>query len=131
MASGDLFVPSGGLRGFIEWGNREALGTLPPVPFKVVQLATLDLLTFGWAVTMSFVKDSADGVPIFNAWLYFLASLHGINLGAFITAKVRGPGANAPMAPDTAEYPVMAPPPPPPPHAVTVTTTVPTGGGGA
>lgn len=111
------------MRKLLEWAQAQ-LATLPTVPFKVVQLAVLDALTLGWGVTMSFVKDSADGVPIFNAWLYFLASLHGINLGAFITAKVKGPGANAPLPPETGEYPV---PPPPPsvagPVAVTQTTT--------
>lgn len=110
------------MRKFLEWANKQ-LAKLPTVPFKVVQLAVLDALTLGWGVTMSFVKDSADGVPTFNAWLYFLASLHGINLGAFITAKVKG-ATNAPLPPDTPEDAVPAAAPVAAvPVAVTQTTT--------
>jgi hypothetical protein len=62
---------------------------------------------------------------VFNAWLYALCAFHGVNLGAFIMAKVKGPGANAPMPADTSEYPVVPPSPPEPiPVATVATTTV-------
>jgi hypothetical protein len=94
------------------------LAKLPTVPFRVVFLSGVDLLTLGWGVTMSFVKDSNDAVPTFNAWLWWLAAAHGFSLGGFMTAKIKG-NTNAPPPLDTP----LDTPPAPVPVAVTQTTT--------
>jgi hypothetical protein len=113
---------AGRLRSLIDWAN-EALAKLPTVPFRVVQLSLLDFATFAWAVTMSFTKDSQDAVPIYSAWLYFLAAMHGVSLGAYVTAKVRGGGPNTLLPSETGEYQTPPVPPAPPPAATVATIT--------
>lgn len=62
------------------------LADLPQVAFKVVHLAAMDVATLAWGIVVCFTHDSHDTVPIFNAWLIYLAALHGVNLYAFRTA---------------------------------------------
>lgn len=86
------------------------LAQLPPVTFKVVQLAVMDLLTLAWGVDLSHHADPSAGSGVYSSWLFFLAGLHGINLGAFYTA-VKSPtttsgGQTIVQAIETAEHPV-------------------------
>jgi len=70
------------LRNFIEWVE-ERLANLPAVSTKVVLLAVLDFLTLGLISYMCVFKDTSDGVPLINAWLFFLAGIHGVNAATF------------------------------------------------
>lgn len=56
----------------------DAVGDLPSVQFRVLWLTALDAGTLTWGIVLCFSKNSKDSVPVFNAWLYFLAALHGV-----------------------------------------------------
>jgi hypothetical protein len=95
----------------------DVLGTLPTLQFRVVQLAGLDFLTFGWAVFLGIRPPSTVAEGVFNSWLLFLAALHGVNLSAYLGKRL----TFKPGAPD-AGGPSSDPPDEPLPITSTVTT---------
>ena len=107
-----------------------ALGSLPQIQFRVVVLAILDFITMALAWKLAFTEGASDDA-VFNAWLVFLAGLHGVNLTAFAVKR----STFKPGSPDAGGPPgqTFQPPPQPPapiivaPAGPTVTTTTQSG----
>jgi hypothetical protein len=73
------------LKGGLQWAEHQ-LKDLPTVAMGKVSLVFLDWATLFLVIAMCIWKDTTDSNTTLNAWLLFLAGLHGVSYANFRTA---------------------------------------------